>query len=270
MLRNKRKKTIKMIDGYRKTGTLFLDSGIFESDWKSDSTWNLESYKSVLSQSKFDVFSCYDVLPYPEKFKNYEEFKKEAFKCIIESSAFLNKGVFLVILHGSSPNKLIKLARDFIIKYPDIFTGIAIPERDCGKEILERTETIVRLRKLLNEHHKKSILHILGCGNPLSMLLYTYCGADTFDSLDWLERVIEPERLSLGDFPYLNHINCECPVCVDSKYVNSDYIEKVLLHNLLFYQNFSIRLQNLIRNNLISTYLTTFFDKEFIKQIDSL
>lgn len=257
---------LSMIKSYRKKGVLFLDSGLYESSWKADQNWDINSYKSIMPEVKFDLYSSFDI--YRINGESDEEFKKRTFDNIIESSAFLNNVLFVVILHESSSAKLIELVREFVEKYPNLSGSIAVAERDCGKSIVEKAETIVQIRRIMNNVDSRNLLHILGCGNPKSMLMFSYCGADTFDSLDWLKHVINPADLSVHDFSHLELLNCKCHVCTASTYKKAIYLEKVLLHNLLFYRIFVDHMQSLIRNEIMRSYLGKHIGQRVMGQID--
>jgi len=202
--------------------------------------------------------------------KSDKDFRKFTFDNIIESSVFLNNVLFVPILHESTPGKLIDLVNEFVQKFPKLCGSFAVAERDCGKSILERAETILQIRRIMNRSDPQSFLHILGCGNPKSMLLLTYCGADSFDSLDWLKHVINPADHSVHDFSHLELLNCRCHVCTSSAYMDADYLEKTLLHNLLYYRVFVDNLQSLIRNALLRPYLEKHIGNRIVKQIDKL
>lgn len=263
---NERRNVLRLIKSYRKKGFVFLDSGLFESSWKRDDSWSVSSYKTILSWAEFDVYSSFDI--YKDDKKSHQEFKNETFSSVLESSVFLNDVLFFPILHESSPTLLLKLVEEFVENHPDMCSSIAVAERDIGKGIQERAETIVELRRILNGNDHRNLLHILGCGNPLSMLVYSYCGADTFDSLDWLKFVINTENFSINDFSHLELLNCKCRICTESPYKNTEYLQRALLHNLLFYQNFIMQLQSLIRNNNLKAYLHKYIDESIMDEIN--
>lgn len=265
---SERKKLFSMMRRYRKTGVLFLDSGLFESSWNVDPNWDISSYKNLMSQAKFDLYTSFDRLPKETGKESRIKFKEDTFRNIVESSIFLNNVVFIPILHGSSPGELIGIVKEFVDQFPQLCNYIALPERDCGKSVLERAETIVEIRKVLNSNDHRNLLHILGCGNPLSMLLFSYCGADSFDSLDWVKSLFNPTTLSTNDFSHLELLDCKCPVCTEISYKDAEYSEKTLLHNLLFYKNFSTQLQSLILNDNLLSYLKIHIDRKVIDQID--
>lgn len=261
---------ISLVKDYRQKGLLFIDSGLYESSWKKDPTWDMNSYKSLLSQIQSDIYTSFDVLPEPGKKGTEKEFKDRTFKNILESSVFQDNNLFIAILHGSSHGTLVSLVEGFIEENPNLCCAVAIAERDCGYSILERAQTISQIRQILNQSNKEKILHILGCGNPLSMLLFSYCGADTFDSLDWLKYAINPDPKSLliNDFSHLPLLNCKCRICDDPKLRDGEYLEKVLLHNLTFYQDFLVQIQSLIQHNNFDNYVRVHFDEKIIDQLD--
>lgn len=247
----KKKWLSREIGEYSKKGSfVFLDSGIYESFWKADAKWTYNLYKTAVSQIDFDFYSSFDVLPHTKN--KAMQFTKDTINSILASRNLSDKPGFVPILHGLSPDKLVSLMTGFVKKYPYLCNYVAIPERDCGDDIVEKARTIMRLRKVLDKDNHGRILHILGCGNPLSLLLFSYCGANMFDSLEWIKYVIDQNRLTTNDFSHLELINCECAICSGTK---RSFTEKVLLHNLLFYQNYVLKIQSLIRRNEIFEFL---------------
>jgi len=264
-----KKKLISMIKDYRQKGFLFIDSGLYESSWMKDAEWNINCYKNLMAQFQFDIYTSFDVLPGIKKGETAKDFRRKTFENVLESSVFQNNNLFIAILHGPSPEELVSIVEEFSKKHPSLCCAIAVAERDCGHSILERASTISEIRRTLNKKNKESLLHLLGCGNPLSMLLFSYCGVDTFDSLDWLKHVINPDPNSLlmNDFSHLALLNCKCRVCNSPEHKDADYLEKVLLHNLLFYQNFVVQIQSIIQHDNIEAYLRVHFGDNIIDQV---
>jgi queuine/archaeosine tRNA-ribosyltransferase len=250
------------ISEYLKKGCfVFLDSGIFESYWKADTKWTYDLYKASMSQIGFDFYTSFDVLP---DTRDSRKFEKETFERILASRSLTNKLGFVPILHGASPNRLVSLVTKFVKTYPDLSNFIALPERDCGDDVIEKARTVMRIRKVLNADGHDRILHVLGCGNPLSLLLLAYYGADSFDSLDWIKHAMDQNRLAISDFSHLELIDCKCSICADTK---RDYAEKVLLHNLLFYQNYMLRIQSLIQTDEVLKSLHKLVGQKILDKI---
>ena len=266
MKRGQKRKVSSLMKKFSGKGFIFMDSGLFESSWRDDEKWDVDSYRSILSKGDFDLYTSFDIY---RNDRIYEDFKQRTFDNILESSVSLNNVAFFAVVHESSPANLLRLIGEYLEEHAAVSSNIAIAERDTGKSILERAKTILEIRKRLDDYDGRNILHVLGCGNPYSMLLYSFCGADTFDSLDWLRFVANPNDYScLHDFAYLDFLNCKCRVCAEMPYGNSHYLERVLLHNLLFYQNFVMQIQSLIRDNNLKAYLKRHIRSEIMKHLE--
>ena len=137
--------------------------------------------------------------------------------------------------------------------------GLAIPDRECGADLLERVRTVSAVRRVMNELDESRLLHILGCGSPVVMAAYTLAGADTFDSLDWTQGALDIRSLTLTDPLLLRSTGCRCKVC--SKLPGPD-VHRALLHNLLFYQDFSAELRGMVRHGTLVDFLTSFVGTE--------
>jgi queuine/archaeosine tRNA-ribosyltransferase len=251
-----------MSNYYRNGGFVFLDSGLFESYWNKDETWSFEDYKKYVKKIDSDLYSAHDQLAGPG-LPSSKLFKLTLSK--ISKSMSLDRNSHCVpIAHGSEPRELIQNALNVSEKFPKDTQIIAVAERDCGRTMAERAITILKLVKAIRKKNDSRALHILGCGNPISLALYSYCGADTFDSLDWSSIVVERNELRIGDFSQLELMNCNCAAC--SKGIRNP-IQKTLLHNLLFYQDFGLKLQDMIRRNTLKDFVLSFIGKKLLQSI---
>jgi len=68
---------------------------------------------------------------------------------------------------------------------------LAIPERELGDGLMERVRTVREMRKRLNALGKYYPIHLLGTGNPLTMISLAAAGADSFDGLEWCRTVAD-------------------------------------------------------------------------------
>ncbi|PES34757.1 hypothetical protein CN497_19290 [Priestia megaterium] len=80
------------------------------------------------------------------------------------------------------------------------FDVVGFTEKELGNSIFDRATSIYRIRKALMHAGLDTPIHIFGCVDPLSIVVYFLCGADIFDGLSWL-------RFSFknGTPTYLNH-----------------------------------------------------------------
>jgi len=242
---------------------LLLDSGVFEGYWRRDRTWTFESYADAIKQIESDLYFSFDMLADPNM--NGKSFIEETYRSITDSYVLLGRSQCVPILHGTDPEKVVALVQSFADLDQDKVCMIGVAERDCGATLIQRAGTVARLREVLNSKSENSILHILGCGNPTSLLVYSYCGADTFDSTDWSRYVLDRRSLKIADIAHLRLLRCDCPMC--RKEVGPPN-ERPLLHNLLFYQNFVVKIQNMIRDSTIASYLSDHLGEDVLSEIE--
>ena len=239
-----------------------LDSGVFESFWRDDRKWTFGEYRRSLPGVDSDFYFGFD---YPvSQQMNEKHFAKLTIDNIVRSASLLDRSQFVPIIHGITPNHLASLVRQTVAKHPELCKVLAVSERDCGSTITERARTILRMRQILDREDEHIVLHILGCGDPLSIALFSYCGADMFDSLDWTKFAFDRNELRMVDFSQLELLHCTCKVC--SKRMR-DPVSTTLLHNLLFYQDFVMRVQTMIKMNTLDDFLIEFVGKTITRRI---
>lgn len=226
-----------------------LDSGNYESFWNDDMEWDFQKLESVLSKASVDFCFSFDVF-WDEK-KKTKQHMEETKRYIAMTAGTQKSGTTIPLLH-SSPDLLPEMARELVEEMnPEI---IGVPERELGSDIFERAGTVKRIRKELDGIGRQVLLHLLGAGNPLSILAYTICGADTYDASEWCEIVIDPETCHLLHFNQREILGCNCDAC---KVGDATYPTKTMAHNLLFYKNFTEKIRESIRNDKIDRVLTS-------------
>lgn len=236
------------INNYSRNGNvLFVDSGGFESFWHKDEKWSYEAYAQTVKEIQCDIYTSYDpTLSLPEEVDD-----DSIVNSIIKSGSILETSQFIPIFHAKKPSRLVEIVKAFLRKYPYATQFVAVPERELGITIFERANTILKLREEIDTTGNKQLLHVLGCGNPLSMTLYCYCGADSFDSTDWMRATFDGRNLSLIDFSYLELIDCKCPVCSKTSHIYG----KVFLHNLKMYDSYIATLHDQIKNDKLLDFI---------------
>ena len=257
-----RNETLSELEKYRLDSFVFMDSGIFESYWKDDKRWKIKLHQETLAESTFDLHTSFDILPS----QNCKDFVNETIDAAICSREQCDKAGFIPVIHGN-PDEVLLITKRLVKSRPDLCNFIALPERDCGESIMEKAHTIHEIRKIMDSGEDGTgsrMLHLLGCGDPLSMLLFVYAGASSFDSLDWIKFCADPDQLFLHNFSHLELLNCDCVACSRK---GVPYVEKVFLHNLLFYQNYVLRLQELINEDSLGKLLEEHFSKTLLGKV---
>ncbi|MCI4352706.1 MAG: queuine tRNA-ribosyltransferase family protein [Thermoplasmata archaeon] len=246
-----------LVGGLQKGGcVVILDSGGFESQVLGDPGWSLEDYDAVSKSVPFDFLMSFDSqLIGKESAKNSGNSESS-------DASEPRKGTTIQIVHGRNRDFILEEVRNLIAKRS--IDGVAVPDRECGPDLLARVRTVTEIRRLLDTSDEGSMLHILGCGNPVVMGALVSAGADSFDSLDWTQGAVDIRSLTFTDPVLLKRTGCLCAICTSLP--GSD-IELALLHNLLFYQHFAKQLREMIRNHTIPDFLQEFTGKEFTRKI---
>jgi tRNA-guanine family transglycosylase len=252
-------------ESFRKGSFIMLDSGIFESYWKGDRSWDFDKYRKSVSRIDSDFYFSFDVLPNPKS--SEVRFQRSTVLQVEKSSLISKTSEFIPIVHGRSSKELVSTVKALLNAQPKSRRLVAVPERDCGRSLVERAKTILQIRQTLDEKDNSIVLHILGCGNPISLALFAYCGADTFDSLNWTRMAINRIDLKLTELAHLELLNCGCEAC--SKGI-ADPISRALLHNLLFYQDFVLRIQNMIRRETLWDFLVEYVGLNLLNRVTDL
>lgn len=258
---NRHKSVNRILTDYAKNNFIFLDSGTFESYWFNDKKWSFSNYKNEITKINSDLYTSFDTVPSIEQ--SYESVKKDTITNIKKSNNLRKNNLCLYVCHGQNTRDLIKLVK-YVIDSNFKPEFIAIPERDCGKTIEDKIVTIQKIRKILDQHNSKIILHLLGLGNPLTMTLLTFSGANSFDSVDWSRWIIDRKTLQFTDFSNLSLLDCSCKACTTS---GIEYSVKAIFHNLLFYQDFISELQEVIIRKEEIQFLKDHFDKKSFSRI---
>lgn len=251
---------IKKINDYQKDGTLLLDSGGFECYWNKDNNWNFQAYTNVIKDTRCSIYTSFDPLHTTNNTSHADLLSN-----ITNSAAVSSQGQFMPILHAMTPESLIQVLDEYLRKNPSASQFVAIPERECGVTISERARTILRARQLIDSRGNQQILHILGCGHPLSVMLYCFCGADSFDSRDWMRGTVDGWSLQLFESSHLELLRCNCKACN----ITSHPIAKVFLHNLETYMHLMNKIEMLVQEGRLRSFLEERFGSDTISKITS-
>ena len=213
---------------------IMMDSGIYEKTWRIDTSWKREDYNKICEKYNFNYTFNYDEY-------NRNDSKEMIIKTIIQNLERNNK---CPIIHSSNPEDLPEICFEISKTLtPDL---IAIPERELGNGIYEGLKTMNNIRKRLNELSNYQRIHILGTGNPLSILAYCLMGADSFDGLDWCQTVADYETATLH---HTQHYSFYAHQSQFGQFDDMDFFIKLFAHNLYFYEEFLNKINESVREN---------------------
>lgn len=212
--------------------TVLLDSGNYEAFWKGDSLWSAERFHQVCGTYNHGLCFCYDnQTPHGTS----EAISQDVVASVLRDQAS-TKGAIIPIVHGTAELLPVAARRVAGELYPLM---IAVPERALGEGILARAATARRIRTALDDIGVYMPIHLLGTGNPLSILVYALAGADSFDGLEWCQTVVDHRTGRLHHFQHWDFFADQTPLGRDRRL---PYIQSVLLHNLVFYNRFMAEL----------------------------
>src|SRR2546422_9937802 len=218
-----------------------LDSGSYEAQCQRDNSWTVGKLERVLRAVDVDICFSFDI--YPERGVSSSTHFRKTVSAIARTAGSQRRGLTVPVLH-SSPRDFPSFARRVLEGMSPQMLGI--PERELGLGIMERARVLFSVRRALDGTGRDVPIHLLGTSNPISILIYTLCGADLFDGLDWNRSVVDPKSGSLQNFAHLDLTECGCAACRNTEI---SYVDRVMAHNLMFYEVFTAKARAAIIEN---------------------
>lgn len=231
----------------QRDSVVLLDSGNYEAYWLRDRGWDHSAYLKAASLANADLVLSFDD-PWHACANNHEHPSSPSSTTVVP------------IVHGDPqdlPQKVGRLAESLETCF------IALPERELGDGIIQRASTLRQIRSKLDSRRPTQSIHLLGTGNPMSILVYVACGADSFDGLEWCQTVVDHKSARLLHFSQRDLIGCECSACTAA----GSYSAVTLGHNLLFYLNWMERIQREIEAGSITDMLQEYLPRELVDKI---
>lgn len=131
---------------------------------------------------------------------------------------------------------------------------VAVPERELGDGLLRRVKTVRAIRSSLNLLGRYYPLHLLGTGNPLTMIALAAAGADSFDGLEWCRTVADYDRgylFHFQQFDLFDHAQRERVDDLAAKQILADptasYTARVLSFNVDYFKTSTRTLQAMLQ-----------------------
>lgn len=209
---------------------ILLDSGNYEAFWRNDRKWKIDRLKPILRGSAPQLAFHFDRIPNADASES--KIVQGVERGVLSLQRIQQSATILPIVHGPA-EALPALAREVARRLQPILVGV--PERELGSGVLERAIAVGAIRKALNELGSYYPLHLLGTGNPLSLLIYAACGADSFDGLEWCQTSVDNETARLY---HLHQWDFFAEQTAVATITGQSYTGRVLTHNLLFFADF--------------------------------
>ena len=241
----------KILKNSKERGTaILMDSGNYESYWKKDESWTVDEFRKVAKNYEHSLCFCFDNQEPPN---SAEAIADDVIKKVICDQEHAI-GIVCPIIHGASEflPQAAKVVGEQIS--PEL---LAIPERELGQGIVERIRTIRKVRQALDQLDAYCPLHLLGTGDPLSIIAYSMAGADSFDGLEWCEIVVDGETGHQCDFQHWDFFRHQTRWGRNRK-IHDGYKQYVLMHNLNFYLQFMADLHDAVNSKHAEEFLSRY------------
>ncbi len=237
--------------------TVLMDSGNYESYWKDEqSDWRQADFHDVLKR-----FSCSFAFGFDEQNPPADE--DTHVKLVVErwqrDQSAAGKRVIVPIVHGTAetlPNLCARIAQETQVPM------IAVAERRLGDGVFERTRSVISLREKLDGTGRYVGLHLLGTGNPTSIALYSWAGADSFDGLEWCQTAVD------HDTGQLFHLSQSDFFRKQTAWGDEDisFHSRTLAHNLTFYADWMQRLRQAVYDDNVINFCRLNFSPRIFRQ----
>lgn len=236
---------------------VLMDSGNYESYWKDEQTaWRQPDFHDTLRRFSCTFAFGFDDQNPPMDDDAHVQLVIERWQC---DQAAAGNRVIVPIVHGTAETLPYLCAR--IAQETQVWM-IAVAERRLGDGVFERTRSVAALRDKLNSTGRYVGLHLLGTGNPISIALYSWAGADSFDGLEWCQTVVDHEtgmlfHLSQSDF--FRH---------QTAWGEGDisFQARTLAHNLTFYTDWMQRLRQAVHTGSVIDFCRFNFPSRIFRQ----
>jgi len=176
---------------------VMLDSGGYEAHWREDTSWSEPYYEETARRLRDTVSLGFDY-PQPTDRDDEAAVRHAAHGSEIAARQGVASDV-VPIIHSAENLEAVAVEVGRV-------TGsewIAVPEKELGAGILERSARLASLRAVLDEKAPQSMrIHVLGAGSPLDVAVYSVSGADSFDGLEWSRCFIDPSTLRCHNAAY--------------------------------------------------------------------
>ena len=252
---------------------LFLDSGNYEASRKADhyskkhnpDGWRRDCFRKVASKIRPDIAFTFDKWPTTGSIDDVtnrivRNFRADE-RAIRDSSFPLCPIIHLPEKHSGLT--VAECASQIVVKVVKQLDPImvAIPERELGDGLIERVRTVRGIRSALNDLYRYYPLHLLGTGNPITMVALAAAGADSFDGLEWCRTVVDYDNWTLFHFQhfdcfrelYSSRLQMEIRKIIEDK--EATYAAQVAIYNLDFFSYLTKYMQDMIHSGNVKYLL---------------
>lgn len=237
--------------------TVLMDSGNYESYWMDEqANWCQSDFHDVLRR-----FSCafafgFDEQKPPTEADAHVDLVVERWRL---DQAAAGDRVIVPIVHGTAETLPILCAR---VARETQVPMVAVAERRLGDGVFERARSVAALRERLDGIGRYVGLHLLGTGNPISIALYSWAGADSYDGLEWCQTVVDHDTGLLFHLSQSDFFRQQTTWGAD----DISFQARTLAHNLTFYTDWMQRLRKAVHAGDVVNFCRFNFPPRIFRQ----
>lgn len=265
----------KLLSDYRQSGGIvLLDSGNYEASRRGDKAWCVERLWEALEFIPPDMAFCFDEFNVPKPINQIIDNVVSA----AQRDQVYTSAKMLPIVHTSRRDDG---SYDFD-KLPQIIRGVAsrlrpeivaVPERELGSGLIQRARTVRAIRQALNELDVYQPIHLLGTGNPWSIITLTAAGADTFDGLEWCRTVVDHDSGRLHHdqhYDFFSFQDGREPSTILAEVARNPHINfagKVAFHNIFYFLRFTRELRAAVSSGTLEEFARGVLGSEHVSAL---
>jgi queuine/archaeosine tRNA-ribosyltransferase len=190
----------------------------------------------VLSYVPVQLAFCYDNLEPPG---TIAEIVDEIERSALKDQKASDLEALLPIAHCQNPAMFPEVCAQVAAKLHPLMIGV--PERELGVGIVERINCVAAIRDAMNSNGEYCPLHVLGTGNPRSLILLSIAGADSFDGLEWCQTCVDYDTHTLH---HLSHMDLYWHQSAMGNIGEIAPAARALTHNIFYYEDFMRRVRD--------------------------
>ena len=241
---------------------VLMDSGLYEKKWLHARSWPKVKFHGTLRNTPCHLAFCYDN-PNPKGSTDQIALALARSAAMDQKRGDMN--AINPLIHALAPADFPAIC-SLVAKELDP-AMIAVPERVLGEGVLAIAQTMRTIRETLNETGRYYPVHIVGTGNPLSILIYAACGADSFDGLDWCQTVVNHATGRLYHSLQLDFFAHQTPYGSEGEL---PYLARALAHNLVFYVGWMEKIRKSLGEGSIAEMISKFMPPEIHSKLQEL
>jgi len=262
-MRKDRLSILKLLEKAASRGQVILmDSGLYEKKWLRAKSWRKEKFYGTLRNTPCHLAFCYDN---PNPKGSMDQIALDVTRAVTTDQRKGDMNAINPLIHAQYPTDFPPICGRLARQLDPVM--LAVPERELGEGVLAIAQTVRLIREALNETGRYYPLHIVGTGNPLSILIYTACGADSFDGLDWCQTVVDHSTARLHHSLQLEFFAHQTPYGSDP---DLPYIVRAFAHNLVFYMEWMEKLRKSIEEGSIAEMVAKFIPSEIHSKLQEI